>query len=171
MPALHQCVPKKRCFDGPAQATGPPASRRKRTRWFTRGKCGYSDPKKEVWETVLTVDGQYDVCRRIFQRGNRLEVLRRAHPTSVSFSQRVTYLHPEKEPCAIALCHNCIEQGHQIKNFWDCSPNWFPVQYSPEGGLQVVIHPFHWSIVFIKKKKKTSNQQRKCSQLPNEWRW
>lgn len=47
VPARLWCVPWRCRFDGPAQAPGPPASRRKRTGWSTRGKCGYSDQKKE----------------------------------------------------------------------------------------------------------------------------
>lgn len=50
---------------------------------------------------------------------------------------------PWKSLVLLLYCQNCIEQSHPIKNFWDHSPEWFPVQHSPEGGSRVVIHPFH----------------------------
>ena len=50
---------------------------------------------------------------------------------------------PEEGLVPLLCSQSCIEQAHQIKTFRARSPTWFPVQYSPEGGLQVVIHPFH----------------------------
>lgn len=55
VPARHWCVPWRCRFDGPAQAPGPPASRRKRTGWPTRGKGGYSDQKEGRGATSPTV--------------------------------------------------------------------------------------------------------------------
>lgn len=71
-----------------------------------------------------------------------------AQAASAPLSQVSSPLHPELSALQESLvpllcCHNGTEQAHQIKNFWAHSPEWFPVQYSPEGGLQVVIHPFH----------------------------
>lgn len=70
----------------------------------------------------------------------------------------------------VLYCHSVIEQAYQIKNFWDHSPKWFPVQYSPEGALQQLDIHFIDPLFLLKEERKPFNQGRTYSQLPEEQR-
>lgn len=73
-------------------------------------------------------------------------------------------------PWKVLYCHSGIEQAYQIKNFWDHSPKWFPVQYSPEGALQQLDIHFIDPLFLLKEERKPFNQGRTYSQLPEEQR-
>lgn len=65
----------------------------------------------------------------------------------------------------VLYCHSVIEQAYQIKNFWDHSPKWFPVQYSPEGALQQLDIHFIDPLFLLKEERKPFKGGRTASCL------